>query len=288
MKSMTGFGYGERRNENIQVSIDLKSYNNRYLDISVNVPPFLGPLEPVIRAYLSERVLRGRVEMYVKVRELSDGVDIILDRNSIDKYVQALTDLRSAAGLSDEIRLSHLLKMEGILTVEKNRDIEAYWQLIEPLLAEVFAEFDQSRVREGEATQKDIMLQLERVDTALNEIEKYAPQLEAQIKNNIAGRFREMLGDNVDEQRMYAETAVLLVKYSINEEMARIRSHVDSFKTTAGSDRAVGKKLDFVCQEMNREINTTGSKSVIMEINQSVIEVKDALENIREQLRNVE
>ena len=291
MKSMTGFGYGEYQDENVQLSLELKSYNNRYLDISINLPPALGPLEQRIRDYIADRMVRGHIDLYLKMRDLQDDVRVSLDRGVVNGYLAALTELALLAGISGKPNLSDLLTLDGILLVEKRRDIEEYWKLLEPLLASTFTDFDATRTREGLTTRADIEEQLTRIERNVAEIAGRAPELEAQIKSSLRERFAEVLGNNIDEQRLYTETAVLLVRYSINEELVRMRAHLSGFRQILASStdgKGIGKKLDFVCQELNREINTTGSKSTIVEINQAGIEVKDALENIREQLRNVE
>ncbi len=291
MKSMTGFGYGEYQDERIQLSLEIKSYNNRYLDISVNLPPIISPLEQRVREYLSERVNRGRVDVYVKIRDLQESVRVSLDRGTVNGYLTALHELAALADVKEGVTLSHLLQLEGVFSVEKRRDIEEYWELLQPLLESTFAEFDASRAREGASTLADIRDQISRIERQVAVIEAHAPGLEEQIKSGLRERFQEVMGNTVDENRLYAETAVLLVRYSINEELVRMRTHLSSFLQTIESNtagRGIGKKLDFVCQELNREINTTGSKSIMIEINQAAIEVKDALENVREQLRNVE
>jgi len=291
MKSMTGYGYGEHQDERVQLSLELKSYNNRYLDVLVNLPAALSPLEQRIRDFITSNTVRGRIEIYLKMRELQESAEVRVDRGAVKGYLSALSELSALSGVRGEIDLPLLLQLDGILTVDRRRDIEEYWKLIEPLLHDTFREFDASRAREGASTRKDILQQLARVSDQVEVIDGLAPRLEEQIKGTLRDRFREMLGDSADENRIYAEAAVLLVRYSINEELVRMKTHISSFRETldeAADGRGVGKKLDFICQELNREINTTGSKSTIVEINQCGIEIKDALENIREQLRNVE
>jgi uncharacterized protein (TIGR00255 family) len=285
---MTGYGYREEVGESSILGVELKAYNNRYLDINVNVPPSFGPLEPRIRDFVSSRVARGRVEVYVKARGVAEETTVVLDRENVAAYVSAITALRDAAGLDDQIRLSDLLRLEGILRLEKSPDLESSWIALEPVLAAAFAEFDRAREAEGETTRVDIERQIDRIRMAAEKIESYAPSLEDRIKSQIRERFQEVLGNEVDENRIYAETAVLLVKYSINEELVRLRAHLGAAADLLQSEEPVGKRLDFTCQELNREINTIGSKSVIGDVNQAVVEAKDALENIREQLRNVE
>ncbi|MDC7227389.1 MAG: YicC family protein [Spirochaetales bacterium] len=288
MKSMTGYGYSEYQDEKIHLILEMKSYNNRYLDIIINQPVFLNALEPEFRKFISDRAERGRVELYLKVRELEEDIQFHLDRSAAESYADILRELKDTAGLDEQISLSHLLSFEGILKTEKKRDIDVYRKSLLPLLEECFSQWDKSRIKEGFETARDIKSNLAVIYDAVELFKKHGDEMENHIKDNIRAKFEDVLGDSIDEQRVLAETAVLLVKYSINEEIIRLKGHLDSFSTAADSGGAVGKKLDFICQEINREVNTIGSKSFVMAINQKVVEVKDALENIREQLRNVE
>ena len=288
MRSMTGYGYHEEVGDESIVAVELKSYNNRYLDISINTPPTLNPIEPRIKAFIAERIARGKVDVYVKAKGVSEETTVLVDHENVAAYLAALESIKQSAGLTDPIRLSDLLRLEGVLRVEKSPDVEQSWTALEPVLGRAFEQFEAARVAEGAATRGDVERQLGRIEAAVVVVESHAPSLEARIKSQIRERFEELLGDEVDESRVYAETAVLLVKYSMNEELVRLRAHLASASELLGSDEPVGKRLDFTCQEMNREINTIGSKSTIVEINRAVVEAKDALEKIREQLRNVE
>lgn len=291
MKSMTGYGYAEVQAEAASVSVELKSYNNRFLDLVISVPSAYSALEQKIRDHLGPKLTRGRVEVYVKVRESEGAGDISLDEGAVRGYMAALDRLRELAGLDEPARLSDLLQIEGIFSVDRSRDPEKYWELLAPILEQAYGDYDATRAREGESTRRDVEAQLGRIEEGVGRIEQFAPAYEAQLREMVRARFAEVMEDAVDENRVYSETAALLVRYSINEEIVRLRSHLDSFREIlAHSDdgNGVGKKLDFICQELNREINTTGSKSTMVEINRIGVEIKDAIENIREQLRNVE
>ena len=288
MKSMTGYGYSEYQDDKIHITVEVKSYNNRYLDIIINQPAFLNQLEPELRKFIGDRAERGRVELYVRVRELEEDLVVHLDRKAAEAYSETLRELSEAAGIEGGLELSHLLAVEGILKTEKKRDIDIYRQKLMPLLEACLLQWEDSRVNEGRAAEEDIRGSLAVITGALELFMQKASDIESAVKTNIRTKFMDVLGDQIDEQRVLAETAVLLVKYSINEEIVRLKGHLDSFLAEVESGAAVGKKLDFICQEINREVNTIGSKSFMLEVNQKVIEVKDSLENIREQLRNVE
>lgn len=288
MKSMTGYGYAEYQDEKIHLILEMKSYNNRYLDIIINQPVFLNALEPEFRKYIGENAERGRVELYLKVRELEEDIVFHVDKAAAASYANSLRELSDAAGLGEKISLSHLLSFDGLLKTEKKRDVEEYRTRINPLLEKCVIEWNESKMKEGIETAADINVNLAVLFDSVELFKSKADEMEENIKNNIRSKFNDVLGNDIDEQRILAETAVMLVKYSINEEIVRLKGHLDTFTAAVGSGEAVGKKLDFICQEINREVNTIGSKSFIMDVSQRVVEVKDSLENIREQLRNVE
>lgn len=288
MKGMTGYGYSERLEGDSVVSAEIKSYNHRYLDINVYVPPSLTAIEPRIRETVGGRVARGRVEVYVKARGVAERSRVVLDRANLEAYLDALGQVREAAGLEDRIELSDLLGLEGVLRLERTADVDTLWSALAPVLDGAIEQLDAARRSEGDSTRRDILAQLDRIEAAVRVIKRHAPQLEERIKSQIRERFEEVAPEHVDENRIYAETAVLLVKYSINEEIVRLDAHLASMRDLADATESAGKRLDFISQEVNREINTIGSKSIVTEVNQAVIEAKDSLENIREQLRNVE
>lgn len=288
MISMTGYGYSEVQNEARSFSLELKSYNNRYLDIIINLPPFLSPLEPIIRDIIGKKVSRGRVEFYLRYHELKDSLKLVLDESAVDEYLNLLNTLREKAGIIEPVTLLNLQQVEGLIKSSKKVDIGEVKSVILPVLDSTLVDFVESRKKEGKATYKDIISNIKIIENSLLSIEKQASTIEDKIKNNLITRFKELMGEDYDQQRVYAELAVLLVKSSINEEIERLKSHVESFKEIASSDNPVGKKLDFLAQEMNREINTIGSKNMIKEVSLVVVESKDSLEQVREQLRNVE
>lgn len=288
MKSMTGYAYKEQQGTERSYTLEIKAYNNRYLDVSVGLPPFLNPLEPRIRERVSAQTRRGKVDVWIRVRELVSEPKVTVDTGAAEAYLGALQKLKEETSIAGEIRIEHLLSFEGVFSVEKSRDVEEMWKEILPLLEEGLREFEIVRDREGEATSHDIARLLQRIEGEVEAISTRAPEIEGKILESIQSRFREVLGEAAEEQRMYAEAASLMVKHSIHEEISRLRAHLDAFRTTMHQDEPVGKRLDFICQELNREINTISSKSIEVDIHNSVIEVKDDLEKIREQLRNVE
>jgi uncharacterized protein (TIGR00255 family) len=285
---MTGYAYREKNGQDLSVSVEIKSCNNRYLEIYVNLPPWLSILEMKIKNIITSVCGRGKIEVYVRVREYNAPVKICVNKNAAKAYYEAINVLAADLGLEERCGLINLLEMEGVLEMEKNRDDERYWQEIEPVLQDALKAFCLEREREGKHTKDDILVNLEKIESSLKTVSSFSPVIECNIKENIKSRFAELLGNQVDENRVLAETASLLIKYTISEEISRLNSHLGEFRMETEKNLRPGKKLDFLCQEINREINTIGSKSSIFEVNSEVVKMKESLENIREQLRNVE
>jgi uncharacterized protein (TIGR00255 family) len=285
---MTSYAYREMQNEDISLSVELKGYNNRFLEISVYLPPWLSGLETRCRELLAEKFKRGKIEAGIKVKDHNAAFTVGVNRMAAEQYLAAFSSLAQSLHITEQPGLDLILNMEGVLDIEKNRDDSRIWRLLEPVLREAASQFDAEREREGKYTEEDILSHLTTIETQLQAIARQSPLLESSIKENLRTRFRELLEDQIDENRILTETAVLLMKYTISEEISRLSSHLSEFRTETGRNPSPGKKLDFLAQEINREINTIGSKTPILEVSRAVVEMKNALENIREQLRNVE
>jgi uncharacterized protein (TIGR00255 family) len=285
---MTGYACQELQDEQISLSVEIKGYNNRFLDIFVILPPFLSSLDPWIREYLGCRLKRGKVEASIRVKERNADIAISINSNAAKVYYKAALGLAEELGIREQPDLGLILGLEGVLEIEKNRDNDRYRRLIEPLLQKAADQFEAERIREGKHTEADILSHIGTLESAAKTVASYAPVLERSIKENLRNRFAELLEDQIDESRILAETAVLLMKYTISEELSRLASHLAEFRAETERNPSPGKKLDFLCQEINREINTIGSKTPILEVSRAVVDMKNALENIREQLRNVE
>jgi len=288
MTSMTGFGHGESRDPGLQMVLEIRSYNNRFLELSINLPYSFKQLEPRIREFLSARIQRGKVEFYLSVIELEEGTEVLIDQGRVRAYMDALQQLRRATGIREKPSLAHLIGLDGVLKAVSRKDPDASWASLAPLLEKVFAEFEKSRVMEGAKTAADLGRLASEIGGKITVIEGRIPTIETKIKESLRERFRELLDEGIDESRILAETAVQLVRFDINEEVQRMKAHLESLVDALGQPGPQGKRLDFICQELGREINTIGSKSVTLEIDQAVIAVKDTLEKVREQLRNVE
>ena len=286
---MTGYAYKEIADENVNLSVEIKSWNSRFLDLSINMPSFLGRLEQRIREAASSSILRGKVELNIRLREKNAPVTIDVDENAARAYMDAIKKVQNAVGLgSEKIPLNLIVNQEGVLNIQKDVDPERFWAMIEPVFKEALADFTADRDREGANLKKDLLEKLAKIEESEKLFKDWIPQMENLFREGILKRFHEVLGDEVDEQRVMTETAALLVKYTINEEVVRLQSHIDALKSEMETNPAPGRKIDFICQEMNREINTIGSKNQFIEVGQAVIAAKDALENIREQAKNIE
>jgi len=287
-RSMTGFAHREISTEALKGALILKSYNNRYLDLSILLPPQLSALEPYFREYLEAHIVHGKVELSLRLRELNLPVSASADLGAAKAVAGVLSEIRGACGIEEPLSLKDILSFEGVVSYERDLDEDALWKLLKPELEACFALYDSSRIREGGATAADIERQLARLEAGLAIVEANVGQIESTLKTQLETRFKEIVGDEVDENRILTEVAALLMKYTVNEEVNRLKAHLVSFHTTLEHEDASAKKLDFLSQEMGREVNTIGSKNILIPVANAVVEMKDSLENIREQLRNIE
>lgn len=293
MKSMTGFAFVEKKTDDIQLSIEIKSYNSRFLEAYVNLPPAFAPLEPLVRTLIAEKCSRGKVDVTIKLKKQCADFSVNVNIAAVQAYTKAIQQVYREAQdnleISSALPLHALMALESVLEIEKDTiDSSAAWAIVADPLHEAFANLEKEKDREGAQTKAHIQKQLAALETALEHVIANLPQVEKTIQENIKSRFAQLLADNIDENRVLAETALLLMKYTIAEEIARLQAHFAEFHAELDRNERPAKKLDFLCQEINREINTIGSKTPIIEVSRTVVDMKDALENIREQLRNVE
>jgi uncharacterized protein (TIGR00255 family) len=287
LKSMTGFAKRDFEKAGFSASITLKSYNNRYLDVSISLPPALSGLEPRISALLGSGIRRGKVECSLRAKARENVTIMKVDLDLARSLHHALGSIAQACGLAEEPSLATLAGFEGVLGREGEFDAQAIWTEFEPEFVAALKEFESSRLREGGATEANILGELDRFAAGLKVVKGSAAAIEETLVGQIKTRFEEVLPKGYDEQRMLQEVAVQLVRFGINEEISRLEAHIEAFGAML-SEESPAKKLDFLCQEMNRETNTIGSKNILIPVAHAVVEMKDSLENIREQLRNVE
>lgn len=287
VKSMTGYGFARVEAQELQAQLILKALNNRYLELSVGMPGSMAAYERLVRERIEARVRRGKLEFSLKASGGDLPVELRVDTAAAVALAEALRGLAKACAIDEPLRLQQLLAFEGIVGFHRGQDEGRLWSIIEPALDACLDAFEAEREREGAAIRADLEAQLAAVEAAVGEIGERAQGLEAALLSELRRRFQEVLGDLADEARILQELAAYLAKHTINEELVRLRSHIAAFRAAMEEDQC-GKKLDFICQELNREANTIGSKSAMVEVTHAVIRMKDAIENLREQARNVE
>ena len=291
MISMTGYAYEETTTENAVISVEIKSVNSRFLDLTVNLPYYLNPLESFFRQKISDKVARGKVDVFIRIKETCSDGQVTVDTQLAKTYMEAYKKIATAAGLasvSSEAALYALINQEGVLNSNRDYDVEKYRAMIQPVFDASFNRFLSDKEREGQNMKADLLEKLGKLEECAAFFKEWQPKMEGYFKEQITSKFNELLGENADQNRIMTETAAMLVKYTINEEIVRLSSHISAMKTEINDNPIPGKRLDFICQEMNREINTIGSKNQFAEVSAVVINAKDALENIREQSKNVE
>ena len=287
MVSMTGYGYEEVSSEQAVVSVEIKSVNSRFLDLTVNLPPYLNALESFFRAKITEKVVRGKVDVFIRVKELESQAEVFADVGAAKSYLSAIKKIAEATGYSTEIPLSLLVSQPGVLNTNKSYDVEKYKAMIAPVFDAALKKFISDTEREGANMKADLEAKLSKLEKCAAFFKEWQPKMEGYFKETITKKFNELLGDGADQNRIMTETAAMLVKYTINEEIVRLHSHLAAMRSELKNNPYPGKKLDFLCQEANREINTIGSKNQFAEVGAMVVEAKDSLENIREQGKNI-
>ncbi|MCD6343216.1 MAG: YicC family protein [Spirochaetaceae bacterium] len=288
MNSMTGFGYSEGEGAGVHMSVEIKSLNTRYLDMIVSTPPSLSVLEGRIREKLQGSFIRGRLEVTVRIRDIEENMTVSVDNAAAEAWKTAFDNLSRVLEGEQKVSLEMLVQQDGVLKVSRERDSGAYWNILESLISDSTVQVLGMREKEGVELARDIESQLAVIESSLKKIKKWAPEVQREVEESLRSRFLEILGDDTGEQRIMVETAAWIVKTDINEEIVRLETHLGAFREDSAVKGAKGKKLDFLAQEMGREINTIGSKSPKAEVSREVVNMKDALEKVREQLRNVE
>ena len=288
MKSMTSYAYLDGIVNGADISCELKSYNSRFLDLNINIPSTMTQLEPFLRKYFSKRIIRGKVDFYLRLKKVHNDQPILPNLALAQAYHKSISDIASALGMENQITLDLILRQEGVLQIDKNFDEELWQKALIPLLDELAEKFNACRIEEGKALSADIRKMLAVLSNSVTEIERHAAKMEALFSATLKKKFSELMEREPDHQRVMQEVAALLVKYTINEEIIRAKAHIAALEKEITENEAPGRRIDFLCQEINREINTIGSKNQLTEIGQAVISAKDALENIREQAHNIE
>lgn len=289
--SMTGFGRGEFKSNEAEVSVEIRAVNHRYSDISVKMPKYLSFLEERIREYIQGNISRGRIDVYVSYDQLErKASEIRLNLELAGNYFSALEQLKAQTGIKDSIPLSLIAAFPDVIVARQSEmDEEKIWSQLSEALGQAVKALLQMRRKEGENLKQDILEKLETIGTSVLEIKNRAQYVVQEYQQRLEKRIDELnKGLEMDKDRLCQEVVIFADKSNIDEELVRLKSHISQTVSTLKSGGAVGRKLDFLIQEMYREINTIGSKGNDLEISKKVIDVKTELEKIREQIQNIE
>ena len=290
-RSMTGYGRAVKTFDDREVTVELKAVNHRFFEFTARAPRQYAFVEERLKKLFSAEINRGKVEAFVSVTSLG-APDETVEANLevIESYVTALRNIQYKVGAVDDLALSHLLKIPEAFTVKKvEEDEEQLWGEIAETANEALAAFVSMRQTEGEKLRADILLKLDEIEADVNKVEKRSPEVTAAYRDRLYSKLRELLEDkNIDEQRILTEAAIFADKTAVDEETVRLKSHISQYREILAKNGPIGKQLDFLIQEFNREVNTIGSKCNDLEITKIVLEMKNAVEKIREQIQNIE
>jgi uncharacterized protein (TIGR00255 family) len=291
IKSMTGFGRGQYRKDGIYVLVEIKAVNHRYCDVYVKMPRKIISLEDRIRETIVKKVSRGRIEVFVTFEDLSGQLKkVLLDEGLARGYINAVNILKEKFDLKDDISLSMISDFPDMFKTEKiDEDDEKNWIYIKNALDKALYALNSMRENEGCKLKESLTAMTFNIEEMLNKIEERAPCIVEEYAQKLRKRIEEMLGrTNMDENRLAEEIALFADRCSIDEELVRLKSHIVQIRETLDMNKPVGRKLDFIIQEINREINTIGSKANDLLVTGEVVDLKSEIEKMREQVQNIE
>ncbi len=290
-KSMTGYGRHEICDGGKKIMVEIKSVNHRYSDYSVKVPRYYGFLEDKVREFVSRRVARGKIDVYVSVESYGEADrEIVLNEELAKNYIDVLKEMVEKFGLKDDISVSSVARYNEIFKSErKEEDDEEIWGLVKNVLEPALESFVAMREREGERLYNDMVSRIEYMKEVAARIDERSPKTVEEYKEKLYNKIKELVAErDIDEARILTEVAIFADKVAVNEEIVRLSSHFDEFYNIASANEPAGRKLDFLVQEINREVNTTGSKANDIEIAKMVVDLKGEIEKLREQIQNIE
>jgi len=290
IRSMTGFGRGEYEIEGRKYIVEIKSVNHKYADISIKLPRFLNAIENNIRQKVANNLSRGKIDVYISFENNSkDGTDIKINKELALSYISNFQSLAEEAGISKDINVVDIIRMPDVMNVDDDEDIEKYENELNNSLDMALDNFVKMREQEGQKLVQDMQERVGLIEEKVNEIKLYSKDVVPEYIEKLKARVKELMqGEQIDENRINQEIVIYSDKSSIEEELTRLDSHISQFKMMLNSDSPIGKKFDFLVQEMNRETNTIGSKANNINITNCVINLKTEIENIREQIQNIE
>ena len=291
IESMTRFGRGESGSDTRKITVEMKSVNHRYLDLNIKLPKKLNAMEGQIRNYVKSHILRGKVDIYVTLEETADASYTLRYNPKIaGMYIENLNAMAQEFGLEYDIKTSHLSRFPDVLEMEEaDEDENELLTLLTDALTKAVDAFVENRTQEGERLQQDLLAKMDEMSSYVSVLERRSPEIVAEYQSRLAAKVADLLADGtIDQGRIAAEVVMYADKVCIDEEMVRLRSHVDEARRMLTEDTEVGRKLDFIAQEMNREANTVLSKSTDVEIANMGISLKTLIEKVREQIQNLE
>lgn len=291
IKSMTGFGRCLETINGRDILVEIKSVNHRYYEFSARVPRAYGYLEEKLKSFLQGKIFRGKVDVSVSVYNVSSEDELIEVNRSVARgYIEAMRSANEELGLEDDLTLSRIMRMPDIFNVRKAQEDEnVIWNDVKAVAEKALDNFISMRTAEGAKMKEDILSKLDYISELVGKVEERSPVVTENYRKRLFDKLTEILQDKkIEEQRILTEAAIFSEKTAVDEETVRLRSHINQCRQMLESNEAVGRKLDFLIQEFNREANTIGSKGQDIEITKIVVELKSEIEKIREQIQNIE
>lgn len=291
IKSMTGFGRCEIQKGSRKFTVELKSVNHRYLDVNIRMPKKLNFFETAIRTLLKSYANRGKVDIFITYEDLSQSqVSVKYNAALAAEYLRYLRQMEEEFGLENDVRVSTLSRYPEVFTMEEqSEDEEELWNGLKEALEGAFGQFVEARKAEGENLKKDILSKLDFLETEIVFVEERSPQIVAEYRAKLEEKMKELLADTqIEDSRIAAEVILFADKICTDEEVVRLKSHIQHMRATLEEKEGIGRKLDFIAQEMNREANTILSKANDLEVSNHAITLKTEIEKIREQIQNIE
>lgn len=294
MKSMTGFGRAEVSRDGHILSVEARSVNHRYLELNIRIPHFLGSLEGMARQIVKDKLQRGKVDLYVTYLNHSQAQgEVFVSEGRMEAYLTALRKAGEAFSLEDDLKLSHLLSLPDVMSVEAPKMLE---EIVSPLLKEAaekaLDQLNEMRLIEGETIRKDLEEKLSELEKEVAAIEEAAPLVPKMFRERLEKRMEEVLSQagraHLEDGRLEAEVALFADKCAIDEEITRLHSHIAQYRQLLTKSEGIGRQLDFLTQELNREANTVSSKANQLEITRHALQMKNIIEKLREQIQNIE
>ena len=291
VKSMTGFGRCEISEGDRKMTVEMKSVNHRYLDVAIKMPKKLNFFESAIRSLLKTCIQRGKVDVFITYEDLSEANTTLRYNQALAaEYLKYLNQMAEEFHLEQDVKVSALSRYPEVLVMEEvQEDEEELWKLLEKAVKGACEQFVETRIREGENLKRDLLIKLDELLEHVAYVEERSPQIVAEYREKLTEKVKELLADTqMEESRIAAEVTIYADKICVDEEIVRLKSHIKHTKETLEKEDSVGRKLDFIAQEMNREANTILSKSNDLEVSNHAIELKTGIEKVREQIQNIE